>query len=46
LVDYYRVDVLEHPEGEDHRPIRDFMAYGWSGVKFDGMPLTLKTLDA
>jgi len=36
---YYREDVLEHPEGEDHMNIRSFMRYGWAGIAFDGQAL-------
>lgn len=39
---YYRDDVLKHPEGSDHQNIRNFMKTGWSGVKFDRMPLQAK----
>ena len=39
---YYRDDVLKHPQGTDHQNIRNFMKYGWDGVKFDSMPLTAK----
>ncbi len=38
--DYYRRDVLGHPEGHDHGNIRNFMATGWAGVEFDTSPLT------
>jgi hypothetical protein len=31
---YYREDVLENPEGNDHGNIRNFMISGWEGVKF------------
>ncbi|HSF55127.1 MAG TPA: HopJ type III effector protein [Algoriphagus sp.] len=40
--DYYRVDVLGKPEGDDHKNIRNFMAYGWEGIQFDGEPLVSK----
>lgn len=33
--DYYRVDVLEHPENTDHQNIRNFIQYGWQGVNID-----------
>jgi len=36
---YYREDVLKNPDGSDHQNIRNFMKTGWSGVKFDSMPL-------
>lgn len=37
--DYYRVDVLENPNGSDHANIRVFMESGWEGVQFDMEPL-------
>jgi hypothetical protein len=40
--DYYRVDVLLHPDGSDHQNIRNFMRDGWAGISFNGMPLTAK----
>lgn len=40
---YYRDNVLKNPEGEDHQNIRNFMKTGWSGVKFDSMPLKNKS---
>ncbi len=40
--DYYRVDVLNHPQGSDHSNIRLFMRYGWQGVTFERLPLTVK----
>ena len=33
---YYRDDVLNNPEGNDHANIRTFMKYGWKHVSFDG----------
>lgn len=36
---YYREDVLKNPGGNDHQNIRNFMKTGWSGVKFERMPL-------
>jgi hypothetical protein len=39
---YYHQDVLQNPDGDDHLPIRNFMKYGWNGVKFDEFPLTAK----
>ncbi len=32
--DYYRKDVLNHPESNDHQNIRNFIKYGWEGVSF------------
>ncbi|MGF1908452.1 HopJ type III effector protein [Vibrio kasasachensis] len=37
--EYYRDDVLGHPEGHDHQNIRNFIAHGWQGVKFEGLAL-------
>jgi len=39
---YYRNDVLEHPDGEDHMNIRQFMRHGWPGIQFDGQALSEK----
>ncbi len=39
---YYRQDVLQHPDGDDHQNIRNFMQLGWEGVAFSGQPLTAK----
>ncbi|MDH5180783.1 MAG: HopJ type III effector protein [Gammaproteobacteria bacterium] len=40
--DYYRKDVLENPDGDDHANIRNFMQTGWSGIRFDSQPLNPK----
>ncbi|WP_461520424.1 HopJ type III effector protein [Porticoccus sp.] len=40
--DYYRVDVLQNPEGDDHQNIRNFIEHGWPGVEFSGEALVLK----
>ncbi len=39
---FYREDVLQHPEGDDHGNIRNFMQVGWNGVSFDNEPLVVK----
>lgn len=39
---YYRVDVLQNPEGSDHQNIRNFMKTGWEGIRFEGVPLRVK----
>jgi hypothetical protein len=39
---YYRNDTMEHPEGNDHMNIRQFMKHGWSGIQFDGEALKEK----
>ena len=36
---YYREDVLQHPEANDHQNIRNFMRSGWAGVVFEGEAL-------
>lgn len=41
--DYYRKDVLENPQGEDHQNIRQFMRQGWAGIAFSTMPLQEKS---
>tara|TARA_R100000656_G_scaffold16899_4_gene15983 strand:- start:10 stop:354 length:345 start_codon:yes stop_codon:yes gene_type:complete len=40
--DYYRVDVLQHPDAQDHQNIRNFMQSGWSGITFSGSALSKK----
>lgn len=39
---FYREDVLQNPGGEDHANIRNFMKYGWAGVRFEAEALVLK----
>jgi hypothetical protein len=41
--DYYRLDVLQHPDGTDHQNIRNFIRHGWDSVKFDGIALVVKS---
>jgi hypothetical protein len=36
---YYREDVLGHPENDDHANIRNFIRYGWEGIRFEGEAL-------
>jgi len=36
---YYRVDVLQNPDGTDHANIRNFIKSGWQGVTFDAVAL-------
>jgi len=31
---YYREDVLQHPESNDHANIRTFMDHGWKHIRF------------
>jgi hypothetical protein len=33
--------VMSNPDGTDHQNIRQFMAHGWAGIKFDGKPLSV-----
>jgi len=40
--DYYRIDVLQHPDGDDHQNIRNFMVDGWFGVAFEAEPLAMQ----
>jgi hypothetical protein len=37
--DFYRTDVLQNPEGDDHQNIRNFMEFGWDGISFEGEAL-------
>ncbi len=40
--DYYRIEVLEDPNGTGHKNIRNFIKYGWDGIRFTGDALTPK----
>lgn len=40
--DFYRIDVLENPNGTDHQNIRNFMKSGWNGIVYEGVALELK----
>lgn len=42
FAEYYRNDVLQNPEGENHQNIRNFMKYGWEGVLFESKALVKK----
>jgi hypothetical protein len=39
---YYREDVLNNPQGEDHANIRNFIKSGWAGIHFDQPALAHK----
>jgi len=39
---YYRDDVLQNSDGDDHQNIRNFIKSGWSGIRFETQALTLK----
>jgi len=41
--DFYRNDVLKHPQANDHANIRTFMIHGWDGIKFDNAALKIKS---
>jgi len=40
--DYYRKDVLGHPEGSDHQNIRNFIQHEWAGLHFEQQALNQK----
>lgn len=40
--DFYRIDVLQNPDGTDHQNIRNFMKSGWEGIQYDGAALLSK----
>lgn len=37
---FYRNDVLQHPNANDHGNIRNFMNTGWQGIKFESAALS------
>lgn len=37
---FYREDVLQNPQGNDHGNIRNFMEHGWDGIEFTQAPLS------
>ncbi len=39
---FYREDVLGNPDGQDHANIRNFIQFGWQGIKFEGDALAKK----
>lgn len=39
---YYREDVLEHPENDDHQNIRNFIKSGWDGIHYNSAALLAK----
>jgi hypothetical protein len=39
---FYREDVLNNPDGEDHQNIRNFIKSGWDKVRFDDQALSPK----
>lgn len=36
---YYREDVVNNPQGQDHANIRNFIKHGWDKVSFEINPL-------
>ncbi len=40
--EFYRKDVLENPDGDDHQNIRNFIQHGWQGIEFKGQALIAK----
>jgi hypothetical protein len=36
---FYRDEVLNDPQGDNHQNIRNFMRSGWDGIEFDGEAL-------
>ena len=41
--DFYRKDVLGHPNNTDHQNIRNLIENGLDGVQFESFPLIAKT---
>jgi hypothetical protein len=41
--EYYRVEVLENMDGTNHQNIRNFMIYGFDGLKFETLTLKRKS---
>lgn len=39
---FYTEDVLKHPENEDHQNIRNFIEFGWDGIRFEKTALAVK----
>lgn len=39
---YYREDVLQNPDSDNHQNIRNFMKSGWAGIAFDSSVLACK----
>ena len=41
--DFYRKDVLENPDANNHQNIRNFIKTGWKGIVFERIALNLTT---
>ncbi|ANW25961.1 HopJ type III effector protein [Vibrio coralliilyticus] len=39
---FYREDVLQNPDGDDHANIRNFIKFGWQGIQFESDALVIK----
>jgi len=39
---YYREDVLQNPDSDNHQNIRNFMKTGWAGITFENNVLKSK----
>ena len=37
---FYREDVLQNPDADNHQNIRNFMQSGWDGIKFSSEALS------
>ncbi len=37
---YYHKDVLQNPNETDHQNIRNFMEFGWEGIRFENEALS------
>ncbi len=42
--EYYRTDVLQNPDAQDHQNIREFMQHGYAGLSFEGTALSTKNI--
>lgn len=40
--DFYRKEVLENPNGDNHQNIRNFIKFGWEGIHFENEALVEK----
>ena len=40
---YYRDDVMQNPQGDDHQNIRNFMQTGWEGIQYSQQALLVKS---
>ncbi|MEB8433894.1 HopJ type III effector protein [Cocleimonas sp. KMM 6892] len=41
---FYREDVLQNPDADNHQNIRNFMQNGWDGIQFSSNALEIKAL--